>query len=78
MTHSERIIFIFFVFLIFMIFVKSIANMLKFVDEIKNKPAKTNIEVCPIKSEEYFSQFKDREYLFALYKYKSMGVKCKK
>lgn len=78
MTYSEKILSIFFVFLIFMMFVKSMVNMLKFVDEINNQPSKINIEVCPAKNGEYFSQFKDGGYLFALYRYKSMGEKCKK
>jgi len=77
MTYSEKILSIFFVFLIFMMFVKSMVNMLKFVDEIKNQPPKIDIEVCPTKSEEYFNKFEDRGYLFALYRYKSMGEKCK-
>ncbi len=78
MKYSEKILSIFFVFLISMMFVKSMVNILKFVDEIKNQPHKIIIEVCPTKSEEYFNKFEDRGYLFALYRYKSMGEKCKK
>lgn len=77
MTHLEKLIPIFFVLLIFMMLVKSIDNILTVVNEIRNKPAKINIKVCPAKNEEYFGQFKDGGYLFALYRYKSMGVKCK-
>ena len=73
----KKIYFFFFIFLIIMMFVKSMVNMLKFVDEIKNQPSKINIELCPTKREEYFSKFEDSGYLFALYRYKNMGEKCK-
>lgn len=78
MTRLEKFILIFFALLIFMMLVKSMANILTVAGEVKSKPVKINIGVCPAKKEGFFSQFKDGGYLFALYRYKSMGVKCKK
>ncbi|MEK7502632.1 MAG: hypothetical protein AAB609_03835 [Patescibacteria group bacterium] len=78
MTYSNKILSIIFFILIFMMFVKSAANALKFKEEIKSLPVHINIEPCPSKNEDYFKNLKNGGYLYALHRYKSLGVKCKK
>lgn len=75
---KEKVLLIFLFVLAFMIFVKSLANIYKAYGEIKNPPTAENIETCPTKNNTYFKGMKNGEYLYALYKYKSLGVKCKK
>ena len=65
------------VFIIFL-FLKSAANILKTFNEIKNPPGKEVIVVCPPKTPAYFVKLNDGQYLYALYRYKSLGVKCAK
>jgi hypothetical protein len=67
-------------FIIFVLFLvgKSGANVLKTFNEIENPPAKADVKVCPLKTPEDFKGVKDGEYLYALYRYESLGVKCGK
>lgn len=71
------LIFIFFLF-VTTLFVKSLTNGLRILKELKRKPTHPNISICPPKSESYFKNLTDGGYLYALYKYESMGIKCKK
>lgn len=78
MTYSERIFPIVFLIFVFILLVKSLANIIKVNNEIKNPPVNPNVQPCPPKNENYFKSLKDGGYLYALYRYKSLGVKCKK
>lgn len=78
MTHSEKILSIIFFAFVFILLVKSFANIIKVSNEIKNPPVNLNVQTCPPKNENYFKNLKDSGYLYALYRYESLGVKCKK
>lgn len=65
------------IFVLFL-FVKSIASVVKTFAEIKNPPPLENVKVCPLKTPKYFSKMPNGEYLYALYRYESLGVKCEK
>lgn len=79
MTHSlKNLPFYVILILILMMFVKSGANIAKLLTEIKNNPPKATVETCPKKNKSYFKNIVDSEYLYALYRYESMGVTCKK
>lgn len=77
MNYSGRILFIVFFTFVFILLVKSLANIVKVINEIKNPPINLHVQVCPPKNENYFKNLKDGDYLYALYRYKSLGVKCK-
>lgn len=75
----KRNIFLFlFLALVLIIFLKSLTNIVKVFTEIKNPPTKQTVEVCPPKTVNDFKKLKDGDYLYALYRYESMGIKCKK
>lgn len=77
LSKTSFILGLFIIFVLFLIG-KSAANVLKTVNEIKNPPAKETVKVCPPKTPNDFKNLKDGEYLYALYRYESLGVKCKK
>lgn len=77
MNYSGRILFIVFFTFVFILLVKSLVNIIKVSNEIKSPPVNLNVQVCPPKNENYFKNLKDAGYLYALYRYKSLGVKCK-
>lgn len=77
MIYFKKYIFAFFILLVLMMFIKSMSNALRFTKELGKQPEKINIKICPKKTEKDFNKFKDKGYLFALYRYKSMGEKCK-
>jgi len=68
---------VFFIFL-FIIFTKNILNIVKTIQEFGYKPTKLIVKVCPPKDSSYFKNISNGSYLYAFYKYKSMGIKCKK
>jgi hypothetical protein len=76
LSKTNFILGLFIVFILFLVG-KSTANVLKAINEVKNPPAKEDVGVCPPKTAKYFEKFKNGEYLYALYRYKSLGVKCK-
>jgi len=57
--------------------IKSAANILKALGEIKNPPLGENVKVCPPKTAKDFAKIPNGDYLYALYLYESLGVKCK-
>ncbi len=63
---------------VLVIFLKSLTNIVKAFAEIKNPPVRQAVKVCPPKSTGDFKKLSDGDYLYALYRYESMGVKCKK
>lgn len=67
-------------FLVFLciIFVKSMLNITKIIQEIKNPPLEIRIQACPIKDINYFQKFRNGNYLYALYRYEALGLKCEK
>jgi len=78
MTYSEKILSIIFFTFVFILLVKSLANIVKVSNEIKSPPVNLNVQACPSKNKNYFKNLKDSGYLYALYRYESLGVKCKK
>ena len=76
----SKVNFILGLFIVFVIFLigKSGANVFKTINEIKNPPAKESVRACPPKNPSDFKKLADGEYLYALYRYESLGVKCKK
>ena len=67
-----------FLALVLIIFLKSLTNIVKAFAEIKNPPVRQTVKVCPPKTSVDFKKLNDGDYLYALYRYESMGVKCKK
>ncbi|MCL4353903.1 hypothetical protein M1349_00335 [Patescibacteria group bacterium] len=75
---KPNILLFLFLVLILIIFLKSLANVVKVFAEIKNPPSRQTVKVCPSKTINDFKKLNDGDFLYALYRYESMGVKCKK
>ncbi len=59
-------------------FVKSMLNFVKFIKELSLKPIIPTVSTCPYKTLKDFQNTPNGEYVYALYRYESMGVVCSK
>lgn len=75
---KEKVLLVLFLILLMTIILKSIVNILKEFTEIKNPPVKISVEICPPKKIGSFKNLANGGYLYALYRYESLGIKCKK
>ena len=79
MKLSEKNILILIFLLFFLaIFTKSLLNGIKILQELSSNPSKPTIVICPSKTPDDFKHVADGGYLYALYRYEGIGVKCKK
>lgn len=62
----------------FFIFIKNLLNIVKVVQEIKNPPPEEKVQACTVKDINYFKKITNGDYLYALYRYKTLGSECEK
>ena len=52
-------------------------NIEKFLKELTQQPNNPTVSTCPVKNPSSFDHLEDSDYLYALYRYKSLGTICK-
>lgn len=77
MGANNKLLFVLFLALVAMMLTKSVLNTARISNELFKKPQITNVEICAQKFPEYYINKKDGDYLYALYRYKSLGIKCR-
>ena len=75
---KNNLLVLLFLLLVSAFFVKSALNGIKFVKELSYKPIIFTVSVCPFKTPNDFKNTVNGEYMYALYRYESMGVVCSK